>query len=109
MILLLCCFACNNDTVKTEFDKTKWTMKGEEDDYTFRNEMVEDLMSNQGLKKSSKEEILELLGQPDRTDKEYLFYRIEQTRFLKFIPLHTKTMVINMSADSTGNAVMIHE
>jgi hypothetical protein len=55
-----------------------------------------------------KDEILDLLGQPDKIDGNYLFYRIAQQR-LGFWPLHTKTLVIKFYEDSTVEWIRIHE
>ena len=93
--------------VEITFDKTKWLTK-DGLDYPYRNKMLQDLIINKKLKKLKKEEILELLGQPDRIDSAYLFYRIAQQR-LQFFPLHTKTLVIKLTNDDKGNSVMIHE
>lgn len=90
------------------FDDTKWRIKVGPD-YPFRNNMVEDLMNNQGLRNLRSDEIVELLGEPDRTDNGHLFYRINQTRVAGLWPLHTKTMVIQLAEDSTVNWIKIHE
>jgi hypothetical protein len=119
LFILLGCLACNTTSEKKsdssdepattdiEFDKTKWATK-DDADYPYRNQMLKDLLDNQKLKGLKRDSVLDLLGEPDRTDSSYLFYLIEQKR-LKFIPLHTKTMVIKLSQDSTVNWVKIHE
>ena len=43
-------------------------------DYLYRNEMLKDLISNHSLKGLKKDELIDLLGQPDRIDSGYLFY-----------------------------------
>ena len=77
-------------------------------DYPYRNKMLQDLVTNKKLKKLKKEEIEEMLGQPERIDSAYLFYRIAQQR-LHFFPLHNKTLVIKLTDDDKRNSVMIHE
>lgn len=114
LLFLLFCIAITNSILnvrnrETElgipFDKTKWETK-QNSDYPFRNKIVKELMNNDTLKRLKKEQIINMLGQPDREDNGYLFYTIAQER-LGFFPLHTKTLVIKLS-DST-NAVMIHQ
>ena len=77
-------------------------------DYPYRNEMLKDLVYNVALKGSKKEEVIDLLGQPDRSDSSYLFYAIAQER-IGFFPLHTKTLVIKLTKDSTVEWRKIHE
>lgn len=88
------------------FDTTKWQKK-KGLDYPYRLNMLNDLMTSDTLKILKKEEIINLLGQPDRMDKEYLFYRIAQKRVGLF-PLTTKTLVIKLANDGTKNKVMTH-
>lgn len=114
LLLSLCCFACNNDKVekvatisKSEmaFDKTKWNTKSGTD-YPFRNEMLKKLRATDTLRHLKKEEIITLLGPPDRMDKEYLFYKIAQ-KHIGILPIQTKTLVIKLS--KKRNLIMIHE
>ncbi len=113
LFLLLCVVIVNSmlnvsyrETEKgMSFDKAKWETK-KNSDYPYRNKIVKELMSSDTLKQLKKEEIINMLGKPDREDNSYLFYNIAQER-LGFLPLHTKTLVIKLS-DST-NAVMIHK
>lgn len=129
LFLLLYCLACNNNKVveKTDkvengsntenldsvtntengFDKTKWRAK-DDHHYPYRDEMLEEVLSHLTLDSLKRDEVIDLLGQPDRSDGNYLFYRIAQKR-LAFWPLHTKTLVIKLSEDSTINRVRIHE
>lgn len=89
------------------FDAAKWkTKKG--DDYPFRNKMYLDLLTNAKLKRLKKESVIEMLGEPDRMDSDYLFYRINQEH-IGFFPLHTKTLIVKLSNDSTANKVMLHK
>jgi len=109
LFLVLCCLSCQKGPEnKTAFDSAKWQIKYELD-YPYRDQMVANLMAGDTLKQLSKIQILELLGQPDRSDGLYLFYQISQER-LKSWPLHTKTLVLKLSSE-TGpvEKVMIHE
>lgn len=102
--------ASNTETV---FEADKWKVKVG-GDYPYRDKMLEDLMNSRqivgdkGLRDLEREQILELLGEPDRIDTNYLFYRVEQMR-LGLWPIHTKTMVIELSENNQVNWVKIHE
>jgi hypothetical protein len=116
LFLFICCFSCKNtseETIEKEkrelknqmaFDKTKWKTK-DGMDYAYRNKMLPYLMSNDTLKRLKKDGVIDLLGQPDRIDNEYLFYTIVQER-IQFFPLHTKTLVIKLSNDGTVKSVI---
>jgi hypothetical protein len=119
ILLLLCSSACNtergeksdlvNRETETEitFDKKKWRAK-EGLDYPYRDQMLHDIVYNDTVRTLNKDEILELLGEPDRSNVGYLYYMIAQKR-LGFWPLHTKTLVIKLSEDSTIDWIKIHE
>lgn len=116
--LLLLCFillltSCNKQeetVVKNqiiEFNKEKWLIQ---DGYTYpnRDKMLPVLFTNDTLKKLERKDIYSLLGEPNRTDKNYLFYTVSQRR-IGFFPLHTKTLVIKLQGNDSLNKVMIHE
>jgi hypothetical protein len=89
-----------------DFDQEKWNAKNDQG-YAYRNRMISDLIANDKLKKLLKREVIALLGQPDRIDKGYLFYRITQQR-IGFLPVHTTTLVIKLD-EGIVKSVMIHE
>lgn len=109
-LLLLCSLACKTDKegqsnieeYKTEipvtFDKTKWSVK-EGMNYPYRDQMLNDVVYNDTIRSLDKNEILELLGEPDRINDGHLYYMITQKRFGVW-PLKTKTMVIKLSEDT---------
>ena len=108
LVLALCCIACNNDKAKKtgsdtstaiKFDTAKWRIKNG-DDYPYRDELLKYLTTNNKLKGWKKDSVVVFLGQPDKIDSNYLFYRIAQKR-IGFFPLHIKTLVIKLAADST--------
>ncbi|WP_462221141.1 hypothetical protein [Ferruginibacter sp.] len=116
LLLAICCLACNNGKAKKEvsetttaieFDTTKWRTK-DGDDYPYRDELLTYLITNNKLKGWKKDSVVALLGQPDKIDSNYLFYSIAQNR-IGFFPLHTKTLVIKLAADSTVEWRKIHE
>ena len=119
IFFILCCLACNNkDEVVAEqkpsitktvtvFDKEKWLTK-QGKDYPYRDNMLASLFANDTIRELDKNEVIDLLGPPDRIDSLYLFYLIAQKR-AAFFPLHTKTLVIKISDDNSPNKIMIHE
>lgn len=94
-------------TQERVFESSGWKKKNGED-YPFRNKMLDDLIDSQRLKTMKYNEVVTLLGEPDRTDSLYLFYRIEQKRIYSW-PIHTKTLVIKLFNDSTVKWVKIHQ
>jgi len=114
--MLLCSFSCKEDradslsgTANTEikFNAVKWRVKKDKD-YPYRDHMVNDLLYNDSLRKLNKNEILSLLGEPDRFTEGHLYYMIRQRR-IGFWPLHTKTLVVKFSGNSTLEWIKIHE
>ena len=118
--LILCsCLACNREksektdsldqklTTEISFDKTKWRVK-EGSNYPYRDQMLHDIVYNDTVRTLNKQKILELLGEPDKINEGYLYYRITQTR-LGTWPLHTKTMVIKLSDDNSIEWIKIHK
>ncbi len=111
-LFFLCFLACknsgqDNQAKQEKFDKIKWATK-EGPDYPYRDKMLNDLISNYELHGTKKDSLVHLLGSPDRSDSSYLFYRIAQER-LGFFPLHTKTLVIKLTKDSSLEWRKIHE
>jgi len=118
-LLLLCGFACSNDKKsksdieeqgkesEIQFDKSKWSSK-DGADYPFRDQMLNDLIYNDTVRMLDENEILNLLGEPDRSTDGYLYYMIAQKRLGSW-PLHTKSLVIKFSNDSTIEWMKIHE
>ncbi len=107
-------YSCRNEAQQPgtgkshqKFDQTKWLTKND-DDYPYRDKMLDDLVSNVTLKGLKYNELVGLLGAPDRKDSSYLFYRVAQQRIGLF-PLHTKTLVIKFAKDSTVEWRKIHE
>lgn len=90
------------------FDKVKWQTK-EGEAYPYRAFMLYDILKNDTLSNLHKDEILNLFGEPSyyREDKDYLHYTISKKK-LGLWTLHTRTMVIKMSAD-TVEWIKVHE
>ncbi|MCF6133211.1 hypothetical protein [Flavobacterium wongokense] len=93
-------------TGRIAFDWKKWQTK-EDKDYPYRNDMIDDLIASDTIKKLSKAKILSILGEPDRIDNNYFFYQIDQERIGSW-PITTKTLVIKIKNDETVEWVKIH-
>lgn len=118
-LAFLFCFACqpemeekpkqeeSESVAEMKFDKTKWAVKDGED-YPFRDQMVDDVLYNDTVRTLNGNEILQLLGKPDRTNEGHLYYRITETR-LGFWMLHAKTLVIKLSADQSIDWIKLHD
>ena len=117
VIIFLICIGCNRDAEKVDnivnapteikFDKTKWLTK-EDSDYPYREQMLHDIVYNDAVRELTKNELLELLGEPDRSNKGHLYYMISQKK-LGFWPIKTKTLVIKLKEDNTIDWIKIHQ
>ena len=110
-LFILLFFSCHRkqDTTPLKFDKTKWLIQ-EEKKYPYRNRMLKDLLDHQKLHGLKKAQVIDLLGQPNRTDTGYLFYTVDQKFFANTtFPLHVKTLVIKFGKDSLVEWRKIHE
>ena len=109
-VIFFWCLGCTNQgepVIETPFDKTKWSIK-EDLDYPYRNQMVNDVLYSDSLRTLQKEGLIDLLGQPDYTREEHLYYRISETRLGTWV-LHTKTIVIKLSKDNSVEWIKLHE
>lgn len=119
IVVFVFCVACNSEVKNYEpdmsdkpssvlvFDKTKWQTK-EGRNYPFRDKMVNDVVYNDTIRSLQKPEIIDLLGEPDRNNDNYIYYLIKQERLL-FWPLHSKFMVVKFKNDSTVEWIRIHQ
>ena len=118
--LLFCFLACNpnkeersnsTDPDETEtqiaFDKIKWSNK-EGSNYPYRDQMLNDVLYSDSVRALAEDDLLELLGEPDRTNEGHLYYTVSQRRIGSW-PLHTKTLVIKIAEDSTVEWIKVHE
>lgn len=90
------------------FDSQKWKVK-REGRYTYRDAMLNDLVTNKEIRKSNQNELFELLGKPDfyRDDSSYLYYKISEKKFGP-VSFKNKTLVIKTLSD-TIEWMKIHE
>ena len=119
IFLIICCISCNNvqdeksEKMKTEakeeikFDKARWGMM-DRGEYPYREEMLHDLVYNDTIRTLEKVEIINLLGKPDRTNENHLYYTISLKK-LGFWTMHAKTLVIKISENNGIEWIKIHE
>ena len=102
--------SCNNKQAEpnsqVKFDKVKWQTK-EGEAYPYRDDMLDDLISNITLKGLHYDSVISLLGRPERINDGHLYYRIFR-REAGSITLGTKSFVIKLTADSTVEWRKIH-
>lgn len=103
ILLLLACLSCKNKSggqSQEKFDKIKWAIK-EDKKYPYRDKMLNDLVYKQKLKGVRKEEVIDMLGQPNRTDTNYFFYIVDESFFGDLpVPIHSKSLVIKFLNDT---------
>ena len=110
--LLFACFACStgegeqSTEDQTTFDKTLWNTR-EGIDYPYRDQMVNDVLYNDTVRDLSKQQLINLLGDPDRIQEGHLYYTVSQKRLFNW-PLHTKTLVVKLSDDKI-EWIKLHE
>ncbi len=116
LILFFCCFSCSNENAGTGkqataldsiFTHEKW-MATDGQDYTYRDQIYRDVLYNDTIRSLGKAELLDLLGEPDRTNEDYLYYTIDQKR-LGLWPLHTRTMVFKLTEHDSIEWIKLHE
>ncbi|MES2773962.1 MAG: hypothetical protein V4722_07245 [Bacteroidota bacterium] len=103
LVLLFCC-ACTNKSETTKqdipFERTKWDMKDDKN-YSYRKEMINDLLNNYkwpGLKKDS---VVKLLGMPNEIEEDiFMLYHYEQ-KYIGGMVLSTQSFVVQLAADSS--------
>src|SRR5688500_14377372 len=110
-VFLLCCSACRDKSPAQpdiKFDKTKWNLKNDRN-YTYRKQMVNDLLNNYrwaGLKKDS---VIQMLGQPDDIEEGNLMYDYKEKSFLGGVGTIIEAVVFELAPDSTVKAARLND
>lgn len=110
ILALISIDGCKNKTTEKKeekFSKEKWAIRTDKE-YTYRAQMLKDLMTYKlhGLKK---EEVENLLGEPNKRDNGYIFYTVSANFIGNVpVPISTKTLVIKLTKDSTVEWRKIH-
>ena len=113
-IIIICFLVFNSDKnegsngvgIEATFDADSWRIK-EGNNYPHRSLMVDDILYNDTVRSLSKNEIIDLLGEPDRINEDHLYYLIDQTQVGAW-PLKTKTLVIKIAEDNTIDWIKTH-
>jgi hypothetical protein len=114
LLLCLACLSCKDDRAETvgneeavpTFDKEKWNA-ADDSGYLFRERMLPGLLASDTLKKLKKDAIIDLLGEPKRTDNKYLFYTVSEKRVFA-LPMSVKSLVIKLRDDGSVEWVKTH-
>jgi hypothetical protein len=95
-----------NDTPPTAFSTVLWREKVQ-DDYPNRIHVYEEILYSDSVRTLTKNEILEMLGTPDRTGEGHIYYLIKQER-LGLWPLHTKFLVFKFTPQDSVEWIKTH-
>lgn len=90
-----------------ELNKVNWNKK-EADDYLYRELLIDSVIENKELRSLRQNELINVLGEPNRMENNHLYYTISQKK-LGFWPLNQKTLVIKYSENDTITWIKIHE
>lgn len=100
--IAISCLSCQDnrkENPKKAFDKELWQVKDIRGGYSFRDEMLDSLVYREKLKGLRKEEVIKMLGEPERTNNGYLYYEVVANEVGAF-PLHKKYLVLKLSKDN---------
>ena len=92
---------------QTQFDRSRWAVKDGRD-YPYREAMVQALVYTDTLRKLKKPELLALLGTPDRTSEDHLYYLVAETRLGPW-PLHSRFIVVKLTPTDSVEWIRLHE
>lgn len=91
----------------TIFNREKWNVKAGQK-HPYRNKMLLDVVYNDTVRSLNKDQILALLGEPDRIAENHLYYLIDKKN-LGLWTLNVKFMVIKFEDEETIEWIKIHE
>lgn len=89
------------------FDREQWLYK-EGRDYPHRQSMYEEVLYSEELREMNRDEILELLGSPDRQKENYIYYLVEEKR-MGTIVLHARYLVFLFTDSGKVEWIKLHE
>ena len=95
------CKSKGDETPKPDmaFDKSKWNLKSGNGDYTFRSQMVKDILKNYNWAGVKKDSLLQMLGQPNLVEEGSFVYYYEMKP--GFIGSSIEAIKFQVAADST--------
>ncbi len=101
---LFCLLSCKDNAAespKRDFDTALWKTKDITGNYPFRDEMLEDLVYRIKLKGFPKEKVTKMLGEPDWTNKDYLYYEVFIKKENRVFPFQKRYLVLKLAKDNT--------
>ncbi|MEJ2006448.1 MAG: hypothetical protein P8X57_16150 [Cyclobacteriaceae bacterium] len=116
MVLVFCSLlvSCNSTSEESEpvedhinFNAKKWKTKNESGS-PFREQMVNSVLYSDSIRALSKPEVLDLLGKPDRTNENHLYYLIDESN-LGMWTLHATSLVIKFNVKDSVEWIKLHE
>ncbi len=106
IFLLLCSCASETEVAKEKFSTEKWTHE-EEGTFPYRITMYQEVLYHDTIRNGNQDQILSLLGKPDRQQEGHWYYQVNQEKMGE-MPLHTRTLVIKWEAD-TITWIKVHQ
>ena len=100
LLIFLSCKDNKEENPKKTFDKELWKAKDTDGNYSFRDEMLDNLVYKVKLKGLTKQEVITMLGEPDRTNEDYLYYEV-LSKEVGAIPFSKKFLVIKLDKNDT--------
>lgn len=111
LVLLLFSSACSNKDEQAgkdqptegpdiNFDKIKWNAKND-GAYTYRKQMVNDILNNYQWAGVKKDSVIQMLGEPDAFEEGNLRYDYEKKPFLGGFGTKIEAVVFELAPDST--------
>jgi hypothetical protein len=91
-----------------KFDRTKWNVKNN-GNYTYRKQMVNDLLDNYQWAGVKKDSVIQMLGQPDGIEEGNLIYDYEKKPFLGGLGTIIEAVVFELEPDSTVKVARLND
>ncbi|WP_421765043.1 hypothetical protein [Ekhidna sp.] len=120
LILLILFFSCENskeeksttnelkeDLKEIPFSSKMWKEKIE-DTYPHRAKMYREVLYGESVRTLSKQEVLSMLGKPDKEENNHCYYLIDRTGIGSWT-LNQKSMVIKFKADDSVEWIKMYE
>ena len=100
--VFLFCSACSHEPSKPDikFERTKWDTK-KDDSYTYRKQMINDLLKNYNWPGIKKDSVIKLLGQPDEIEADTFLLYDYGHKYIGSFPTSTQSLIFDLAADST--------
>ena len=110
--MILSFVACDSEKVSNDveaqipFDKDAWQTEVD-GRFPYRSQMLDHILYTDTLRRYEKTKVLELLGEPGKSNEEFIYYLISQEK-LGLWPIQTKTLVIKFTKDEKVGWIKLH-